>query len=131
MKVRITNVVSTLLSVFFAVGVMTLFRACAAKEDGTWMHCHYVQLYVFYLGIALVAVNASEFFVKGKIPSIILNAIAVVISGVAIALPFVLKMCKMQTMRCYTVMRPFVTIAGILVIVFALVNIVLALKSKK
>ena len=36
-----------------AIGVMTVFRACSAKEDGTWMHCHEVQTALAITGVIL------------------------------------------------------------------------------
>ena len=46
MKNKLTGILSLAISILLAGGVMTVFHACAEKEDGTWMHCHYARINV-------------------------------------------------------------------------------------
>jgi hypothetical protein len=45
-KNKITGILSLAINILLAGGVMTVFHACAEKEDGTWMHCHYARINV-------------------------------------------------------------------------------------
>lgn len=128
---RIPSIVSLVLAVVLAAGVMTFASACGPKDDGSWMHCHSVQLHVFCAGLALALLSLLGLILSARIPGAILSALKIAVAALAIALPFAEKMCKMQTMRCYSVMRPFDTVLGVLLILVSTAGLILALRKTR
>ena len=113
------------LSVFMAAGVQTVFRACAQKEDGTWMHCHEVQKYLFIIGIILALLSVLGLAVKKRTAAILLDFASIVLAAAAVLLPgTVMQMCMMDTMRCYTMMQPFARVTGGVLILVSVIDII-------
>ena len=113
------------LSVFMAAGVQTVFRACAQKEDGTWMHCHEVQKYLFIIGIILAMLSVLGLAVKKRTAAILLDFASIVLAAAAVLLPgTVMQMCMMDTMRCYTMMQPFARVTGGVLILVSVIDII-------
>ena len=113
------------LSVLMAAGVQTVFRACAQKEDGTWMHCHEVQKYLFIIGIILALLSVLGLAVKKRTAAILLDFASIVLAAAAVLLPgTVIQMCMMDTMRCYTMMQPFARVTGGVLILVSVIDII-------
>ena len=113
------------LSVLMAAGVQTVFRACAQKEDGTWMHCHEVQKYLFIIGIILAMLSVLGLAVKKQTAAILLDFASIVLAAAAVLLPgTVMQMCMMDTMRCYTMMQPFARVTGGVLILVSVIDII-------
>ena len=113
------------LSVLMAAGVQTVFRACAQKEDGTWMHCHEVQKYLFIIGIILALLSVLGLAVKKRTAAILLDSASIIFAAVAVLLPgTVMQMCMMDTMRCYTMMQPFARVTGGVLILVSVIDII-------
>lgn len=113
------------LSVLMAAGVQTVFRACAQKEDGTWMHCHEVQKYLFIIGIILALLSVLGLAVKKRTAAILLDFASIVLADAAVLLPgTVMQMCMMDTMRCYTMMQPFARVTGGVLILVSVIDII-------
>ena len=113
------------LSVLMAAGVQTVFRACAQKEDGTWMHCHEVQKYLFIIGIILALLLVLGLAVKKRTAAILLDFASIVLAAAAVLLPgTVMQMCMMDTMRCYTMMQPFARVTGGVLILVSVIDII-------
>ena len=113
------------LSVLMAAGVQTVFRACAQKEDGTWMHCHEVQKYLFIIGIILALLSVLGLAVKKRTAAILLDFASIVLAAAAVLLPgTVMQMCMMDTMRCYTMMQPFARVTGGVLILVSVIDII-------
>jgi hypothetical protein len=113
------------LSVLMAAGVQTVFRACAQKEDGTWMHCHEVQKYLFIIGIILAMLSVLGLAVKKRTAAILLDFASIVLAAAAVLLPgTVMQMCMMDTMRCYTMMQPFARVTGGVLILVSVIDII-------
>ena len=119
------------LSVLFCIGVQTVFKACGPKEDGTWMHCHEVQRYLFLTGIALAALSVLGLVIRNRTAAILISLCTIACAVLAVLLPGTLmQMCMMNTMRCHAVMKPFARIMGILIAVLSLVDIIKLLRAK-
>ena len=127
----VVSLVSAVLALVLVFGVVTVFSACGPKDDGTWMHCHDVQTAIAACGAALTVVLALATFLKGKGVRIALYAVAIVLCIVVIALPGVMPMCMVDTMRCHAVMAPFARIVAVLAGVLGIVSLVQALNSGK
>ena len=129
---KLCNIVTLILSLILSVGVMTFADACHNKMMGKWMHCHYVQMDVFYIGIGLIVVSLPALFIKNEKIALISAFVQMALEVVAILLPgTIMDMCMMHTMRCYSVMKPFVTVMGILVIISALAGEIVNLLGGK
>ncbi len=130
MKGKVWPVVSLVLSLVLSVGVMTLFHACPRKEDGSWMHCHSVQNTICCIGIALAAVSILLILISSRAAGIILSLAAVAACIISALLPGgLMKMCMMNTMRCYTVMKPFVLLMSIAIALVNLLNLYATVKK--
>ena len=127
-----TKLISLIAAVLMSLGVMTVFRACPAKEDVQWMHCHTAQMDLFYVGIALVILALAAMIIRSVPVCIFLYIVSAVLGCITLLVPGKLvSMCMMENMRCWSVMRPFAMLMGILVIVFSLINLIRQLKQGK
>ncbi len=115
--------ISAALGIILAVGVLTVFSACGLKDDGTWMRCHTVQNLVAAGGGALALLFAAAAFVKSKRARIMFHLLGVLCAVVIFLLPGpLLPLCMVKTMRCYTVMQPFVRIMSVAVMICGLMG---------
>ena len=127
MKNRSLAMVSLALALLLSAGVMTVFRACPPKVDGSFMHCHDVQMTVFWIGIVLSVLALAGILVKSRILLMGICGLSILLALVAALLPGrIMTMCMMETMRCYTLMKPFVTVMSLLIIACSLIRLVLA-----
>ena len=125
-KLPVVPLAAAVVALLLAIGVMTVFAACGPKEDGTWMHCHDVQIAIAACGAVAAVCLGLAAFLKGKGARIGLCAVAVVACVAVLALPSVMPMCMMDTMRCHAVMAPFARIAAVVVAVLSIVALVQA-----
>ena len=126
MKNKSLAMVSFVLALVLSAGVMTLFCACAAKENGSFMHCHDVQMCVFWIGIALSVLALAGILVKNRVLLMGICGLSILLALAAALLPGrIMTMCMMETMRCYTLMKPFVTVISLLIIICSLIRLVL------
>ena len=114
-----------IIGLLLAIGVTTVFAACGPKDDGTWMHCHDVQIAILACGAIATAAFAAAAFLKDGVRTA-LFVIGTIICIVVLILPSIMPMCGMDTMRCHAVMAPFARIMGALGGVLGIVNAVLA-----
>ncbi len=130
MKKKAMDLVMLVLSVLLSGGVMTVFRACSPKEDGTWMHCHHAQMIVFCLGVVLTVLTIVSMFIQNQKIKMWLKIVTGLVCVAAMLVPGTLvKMCMMNDMRCHSVMKPFVWVLGgllLLASVFCVVQICLS-----
>lgn len=123
MKKSILEFVPAIIAVLLAAGVMTIFRACAKTEEGTWMNCHNAQLYVFVVSLVIAVISIAAAFVKSSKLKMCLGIVAIVLAIITALIPGVLlHLCMMTTMRCHSLMRPSVIILCVLFIIFELIN---------
>ncbi len=121
---------AAVLSFLLGIGTYFIFHACEIKEDGTWMHCHDVQNAVVLGGGLLTVLLIVSAVVRNKKIRIVLNGACLIGAAVIFLLPGTLMpMCMMHTMRCYTVMQPFVRIMCALIMILMLYQIVLSIKK--
>jgi len=130
-KNNIPELIEVLLALLFAVGIMTVFAGCGPKEDGSWMKCHDVQIYLGICGAVITVLAAAAFAVRVKAVRIILYVLIAGASVVAFLLPeIIMPMCMIHTMRCYTVMEPFDRIITVLLAVIAIIGIIRTIVRK-
>ena len=129
-KTRSLNFVTPALSLLLSIGTLTVFHACGIKEDGTWMHCHEAQNAVVIGGLFLLILSVSAAYVRNRSARTVLNGACVIGSVLVFLIPgTIIPMCMMHTMRCYSVMQPFVRILSALIAVFSLIQTVRTLRQ--
>ncbi|MBR0171492.1 MAG: DUF4418 family protein [Lachnospiraceae bacterium] len=114
----VIDVIILLLCLLLTAGIKLVFHACAPKEDGSWMTCHWAEQAVFAIGVAMViqALALLLYDRQGKHGVKAGISFALAIQGIICAvLPGILiNLCMMQDMRCHTLMRPAVIVLCIL-----------------
>ena len=129
---KFLNYLPVIFSALLTLGVVTVFRACAAGEDGMWMSCHHAQTNVFYTGIVITALSAAALFIKNSKLKLTVQIIAIIAAAAAMLIPGVIvRLCMMDTMRCHILMRPFVILISLLYIVSVIINIVISCRAGK
>lgn len=124
--------IPALLSVLLVFGVLTVFGACGMKDDGMWMKCHGAQTTVAKLGGVMTALFLLAALLRNRALKTILYGLGIVGSIVLFLIPeTIMPMCMMRTMRCYTVMQPFVRIMAVMIAVFGGISGMQALRQKQ
>ena len=132
MKKKVYEFIPAVLAILLSIGVVTVFKACDPMEDGSWMNCHNAQMQVFVLGLVLTALSVVGLFLKESLIKKIIEIVSIVLAVIIAIVPGVIThLCMMDTMRCHTLMRPFVIIFGILFIVAQVVVIVFGIINSK
>ena len=104
------------LSLILTIGVLTVFRPCAAKEDGSWMNCHYAAQYVMAAGLALCVLSLLHLI--PRISRILLDVLQLALSVLVLLIPGTLvHLCMMDSMRCNAVTHPAVSVFAALIAV--------------
>lgn len=129
--ISILDIVQTVVSLCFLLGILFVFGPCGPKEDGGWMTCHWAGRAVtgvaaLLLVLALVRLPVKDSRIKLGLDIAVLPAalLAALIPGRLISL------CMMADMRCRSVMQPAVTVFAILLIVLSAADILLLRKKK-
>ncbi|MBP3854317.1 MAG: DUF4418 family protein [Ruminiclostridium sp.] len=131
MKDRIAGIILTLLSLLLTVGVKTLFSACGAKDDGSFMSCHYAEQAVFGMGIALTVISVCVLISGGSRIGTGCAVALIPAGAVTLFTPGVLiNLCMMPNMHCHTVMHPAVSVICGLIIAAAAVHVFLSLRKR-
>ncbi len=120
------------LSLLLALGSATVFSACGAKEDGSWMRCHSAQTTVTLCAAILSAALLLPVFLKQKAWRIILYGAGAIGGAAVFLIPGRLTpMCMMRTMRCYTLFQPFVRIMAALIACSCLIQVIRAARERR
>ena len=130
-RLSLKALIPALFSLLLFLGTATVFHACEMKEDGTWMHCHDVQIAVITGSVILTVLLAAVAAIKNRWIKMIGYGLSVLAAAVMFFLPGdIMQMCMMHTMRCYAVMRPFVRIMCALTAVSAVFLLIKTCKKK-
>lgn len=109
-----------LLSFLLLVGEQTFAGPCPAMPNGKFMVCHWAGQAVFGVGLVLSALSAVHFLFKQDGIRLGLDAAIMANSVLVIFIPgYLIDLCMKNTMRCHTIMEPFVHVTGVLLFVAA------------
>ena len=125
----VCTVLQILLSLLLAVGSIVWFHACGAKEDGSYMTCHWAQVMVTALGAAMLLMSLVQLLFRDFSARRGISAALVLMAVLTALVPQTLiHMCMMADMRCQSLMRPAVIVisAGL-----AFVSLVQAVSLKR
>ncbi|MBQ8975353.1 MAG: DUF4418 family protein [Oscillospiraceae bacterium] len=131
-RVNALDITLFIVCVLFTVGMLTVFRPCSAKEDGTWMTCHWAGNAVVGVAGALTLMSLIHLAVAdprrkqgidlAMIPAALLTA---AIPGRLIGL------CMMADMRCHRLTAPGATVFAIIVAAVAVIDFLLRFRRRK
>lgn len=126
MKERSSSVVSIILlilSIVLIAGVKTLFKACDAKDDGTFMTCHWAEQAVFAVAAAMVIISLLAIIAGDGRAKAAYCLSLIPLAAVTAFLPGnIIPLCMMEGMRCNSVMQPAVMILSAAIAVVALIG---------
>ena len=106
-----TDIILPIISVIIALGTAFIFHACGAKEDGSFMNCHWAERVVIGLGILMTFLSCAHLCTSSAQAKMGLSLSLAAVSVFTALVPgVVIKLCMMKDMRCHTVMRPAVTV---------------------
>lgn len=118
------EIITVIFCMILVVGISTFFKACPRKEDGTWMACHSVQIHLLWIGTFLILLSMVAFFVKILVVNLCLCILRLILTCLGALLPGFSTMCMMDTMRCHSVMTPFVRIMCVLISLVMLIRVI-------
>lgn len=127
---RALGLVGVVIGVLATMGVLTFAGPCVHDDGGHGM-CFDASLAVAVLG-GLVAIGciATLFLRSGKAAGVVALCVAAC-GALMVASPGTLfGLCMMETMRCWTIMRPFAMLCGIVVVCVALVQAILLFRRR-
>ncbi len=131
-KKSVWDILPVILGVMLSVGTATLFSACGMKDDGTWMKCHAAQETVVGAGAVITVLFLAAALMKLHVMRALLYILGVAGCIVIFLIPGTfMPMCVLRTMRCYTVMQPYVRIMAVATAVISAVNVIREVKTHK
>lgn len=123
--------VIVVLAIFVVVGVLTFAGPCV-HEDGTRGGCYAASLAI--AGLAIAAAGVAVFSMFSTTPQARgMQAIVAAALGMAMAIApgTVVPLCMVQTMRCWTTMRPFAIALGAAIALIAIIQAVVSFRAAK
>ena len=118
--------VALVCAALLAVGVFTFAGPCV-HDDGSTAACHTASVAVIGAGVVGALAAVAGLMASGSKGPVVLYAISAIAGAFAAASPGVLfPLCMMQTMHCWTVMRPFALVCGIALCITAVVAAIMA-----
>ncbi len=128
-KPIVLSVILLLLSAVIILGSQTFLSPCV-HEDGSFGPCHLAGQALLGLGCGLGVLAALSLCLKRARPILFACAACVCVSGILTPGTLV-RLCRMSTMRCHTVMRPAMIILYSAALLCALIGSVVSAKEKK
>lgn len=105
-------------------GTKFVFHACGAKEDGSFMACHWAEQAVLAFGIAILIMAVLRLIFSNSGVKTGLSLAIIPSAIIAAMIPNVfINLCMMKDMRCHSVMRPAVIICAAVIAALAAAGI--------
>ncbi len=129
-RVGPVDIVLLVLTILSVAGLLTVFKGCGPKEDGSWMVCHWAEQ--AETGLSIVLAVCAVFHILAPDPGVKrgLDLALIPTALFAVILPGnVISLCMMDTMRCHVFTRPFVLVVNILVMAAAVIDLLIHRKK--
>lgn len=129
----IADIVLLLLSAVLFVGLLTFFAPCAAKEDGSYMACHWAGNAAAGVAAVLTVISLVNLIIRKTDikKGLLISIIPVSTLGVFIHNGLI-KTCMMESMQCNAVTKPACTfISAVILIISAVYLVYIVVKDKK
>ena len=132
MRAKISSILLFLLSVLLVIGEQSFAGPCPMKPNGMYMVCHWAGQAILGVGVVVTVLSIFHIFSTNRAFKQGLDIGIIANSMLLIATPgHLIPLCKMSTMCCHTVMKPFTLVAGILMIVVACIDFFMQRKNLK
>ncbi len=126
----LVGIVLTALSVALITGVLTIAGPCATHGDGSMGSCQWAARAVLAVGVVLVIISLVRVFERDEGERRGLSFAAACLGVLVACMPgIVIDLCTEGSMRCHTVMRPFVVAAGALIALVGGTDLVVRLRA--
>ncbi len=127
----ITECIQVILCIVLAAGMFTFLKTCPAKEDGTFMSCHWAGRVITAIGIVILILSIVNLLVKSVKIKIGLT-IAIILNQILCALVpgVIVKTCMMNTMRCNSCTKPGVIVLSSIIVIVSIINLVLYIRKE-
>ena len=128
----ISKVVLLVLSALLAFGTTYIFPACGLTDEGSYMTCHWAQVSVAAIGIAMLCISVLALLNRNADVSKGLCFALIPTAVITMVIPNILiPLCMKTDMRCHSIMRPSVIVVSALIIAFALIAVFSSKKAGK
>lgn len=127
-KINASEIILCLISVIFLIGILTVFKTCGPKEDGSYMTCHWAGNAITGLAAVLTVIAVLHLFVKSQAKIGMDLAIIPTAFFTAILPKNVIGLCMMDNMQCQSLTRPATILFSILIIGIAILDLLLQKK---
>ena len=119
-KIGPVDVLLTVFSAAYLVGIRTVFRPCGPKEDGSWMSCHWAGQAVTGIAVCLVILSIAHLLTGNRGMKLGLDVGVMVLTVFSALIPGrLIGLCMLPDMRCHQLMTPGVTVCSVLVLAAA------------
>lgn len=117
------SILLVILSFAFVLGEQTFAGPCPVMPNGKFMVCHCAGQAVFGVGSVLIFLSFMHLLFKDDG---IRRGLDLALAANSVLLIFIpghlINLCMKNTMRCHTIMEPFVLVMGVLIIAVAVVD---------
>ena len=128
----VTSIVLVVLGIAFSLTLRLVFHPCAAKEDGSYMNCHWAGEVCFLLAVTASVISLAALLVgNGKLRAGLSLSLLPLMLATALVPNVIIRMCMSTEMRCHAIMRPAVIIFAIVIGLAALVATLLNWKGSE
>lgn len=122
---------AAVLNICLVIGTATVFAACGAKEDGSFMHCHTACRTVQAAAILMAVINLAGLAAKNQKLRKGIFLVQILAAAVAMLVPGqIIPLCMMPQMHCRMLMRPFVLVMEVLILLIAAAGVLMGNKEK-
>lgn len=127
---KVLNIAVLAISAFVVISILTFAGPCV-HDDGTIGKCFGASRCLIGFGAASAVLALICLLVKNSTVQKACAALCAV-AGLAMACApgTILPLCKMLTMRCWTIMHPFALVCGIIIAALAIAQIVVLAKQR-
>ena len=132
-NIGLSDVILIVVSVAFLVTSLTVFTPCKEPmENGMWMSCHWAGHAVSGVSAVLVVLALVHTFMADAKVKMGVGISMIPVALLAAVIPNnLISLCKMNTMRCHSVMTPGTIVMSVVVIVAAIFDLVVQIKKSK
>ena len=127
----VTDLILLGLSVLLTVGSFTFMAPCGPHDDGSFMACHWAGRAIMGLGFVLIAMSITHLATGNNQIKAGLSMGIIPVSILCALMPGIfINICKMNTMRSVSVMRPADMIISFVITGVAIADLIVQLNRK-
>lgn len=131
-RVSAADIARILVTALFLAGMMTVFRPCGPKADGSFMNCHRAGEAVRNIAAALLVLSVLHAAPAGRTVKNCLSCGMILLSLAAAFIPgHVIGLCMMPEMRCRLLTQPAAVVFSVVTAVLAAADLWAGIRQKK